>query len=242
MPPIIDYIWTPIMVFVVGYVLVRLAGKRALSQMNNFDLLFILIIGTSISEPIVSKNKWLAVWYSSAIALLYIGLSRMALNPNFNRLLTASPTVLIRGGDIDEKGLRHVHLSVQELLEEIRINGYTKTADVELAVMEETGKISIIPKAESRPLQPSDLQLVPNPTFIPIPLIIDGEIVDHNMEFLKKDKDWLELQLKAFGFGWDNIHKITLATFNQQDTLDIDTDNPHDHDKGAYNYKPGDDN
>jgi uncharacterized membrane protein YcaP (DUF421 family) len=242
MPPIIEYVWTPVMVFIVGYILVRLAGKKAVSEMNSFDLLFILIVGTSISEPIVSKNNWLAVWYSSLIALLYIGLSKLSLNNRFKRFLTASPTVLIRGGDIDEKGLRHVHLSVQELLEEIRVKGYTKTADIELAVMEETGNMSVIPKAQYRPLQPSDLQMVPAPTFIPIPLIIDGEIVEHNMNFLKKDKSWLALQLKAFGMDLDHLHNITLATFNQQGTLDIDTDNPHDHDQGVYNYKPGDDN
>jgi uncharacterized membrane protein YcaP (DUF421 family) len=78
-----DYLWTPFSVFLFGYLFVKMTGKRSVAQMTSFDLIFIMIIGTSISEPIVTKNNWVATWYSFAIALCYIALSRLAL---FNKL------------------------------------------------------------------------------------------------------------------------------------------------------------
>jgi uncharacterized membrane protein YcaP (DUF421 family) len=242
MNPLFDYIWTPILVFLLGYLLARLAGKKSVAQMNSYDLMFIMIVGTSVSEPIVSKNNWIASWYSIAIALLYIAISRLALFNPLKKWITASPTVLIRGGDIDQKGLKKVRMTVQELQGKLRTKGVTKTTDVEMAVMEESGEVSVIPKADYRPLQPSDLQISPSPAFVSIPLVVDGEIIGHNLKFIQKDLDWLYLQLQTNNLSKDDLEKVTLATFNQQGVVEIDTNNPKDHDKGLYNYKPGNDN
>ncbi|KKB40516.1 hypothetical protein [Bacillus thermotolerans] len=53
-----DYLWTPFVVFALGYLLVQISGKRSVAQMDSFDLIFIMFIGTTISKPIVSKNNW----------------------------------------------------------------------------------------------------------------------------------------------------------------------------------------
>lgn len=242
MSMLIDYILTPTVVFITGYILVRISGKHAVSQMTSFDLMFILIVGTTIAEPIVSKNNWIAAWYSLLLTLLYLGLSRLALVNKLKPLITASPDVLIRGGDIDEDGLKRVRITVEEIQGILRTKGYTSTTDVEMAVMEETGHISIIPKANKRPLQPGDIQLHPSPTFVTIPLIVDGDIVEHNLRFIGKDKDWLYSQMQTHNLSKSDIRKITLATYNQQGIVDFDTKNVKDHDKGVYNYKPGDRN
>lgn len=239
---IIDYFWTPFMVFLFGYLLVKMSGKRSVAQMTSFDLIFIMIIGTSISEPIVSKNNWVSLWYSFAIALLYVVLSRLALVNKLKHWVTPSPTVLIRGGDIDEKGLKKVKITVEELQGILRTKGYTNKLDVEMAVMEESGQVSVIPKSDKRPLQPSDIQLQPSPTFVTIPLIMDGDIVHHNLKFINKDIDWLYKQMQTNNLGKEDINKITLATYNQQGIVDFDTTNKKNHDKGIYNYKPGNEN
>jgi uncharacterized membrane protein YcaP (DUF421 family) len=237
-----DYLWTPFMVFLFGYLFVKMSGKRSVSQMTSFDLIFIMIIGTSISEPIVTKNNWVATWYSFGVALCYMGLSRLALVNKFKHWVTHSPTVLIRGGDIDEKGLRKAKLNVEELLGILRTQGYTSKSDVEMAVMEETGQVSVIPKSDKRPLQPSDIQLQPSPTFVSIPLIIDGDIVHHNLKFINKDLDWLYTHMQTNNLGKEDLNKITLATYNQQGVVEFDTTNKKDQDKGTYNYKPGNEN
>lgn len=233
-----QYIWTPIAVFFVGYVLLRIMGKRAVNEMSSFDLLITIVVGTAISEPIVTKRLDIASYYSVAIAMVYIIFSRLTLTKPLKKLFTSSPTVLIRGGDIDEQALRKSKMSVQELLGQLRVSGYSKVQDVELATMEETGQISVLPKSTARPIQPSDLQLQVKPAFIPIPLIIDGEVIEHNLIYLNKDKKWLEYQL----LNYDDFSNITLATYEQDGTVSVDTKNVHNHDSGASNYKPGNDN
>jgi uncharacterized membrane protein YcaP (DUF421 family) len=235
-----QYLVTPIIVFLVGYLLLRFMGKKAVSEMSSFDLLAIIVLGTAISEPIVSQKLGIASWYSAAIAFIYLMTSYLALKTPFKSWITFSPTVLIKGGDIDEKGLHKAKLSVNALLGELRTKGQTRVQDIELAMMEETGQISVVPKAEVRPLQPSDLNIAVKPAFIPIPLIIDGVVIEHNVKYLNKSMEWVELQLSAHNVT--DIKQVTLAAYNQQGTLDIDNNNPHNHDKGPANYKPGDDN
>lgn len=239
---IFEHILTPVFVFILGYLLTRIAGKKSVSQMDSYVLIFIMIIGTSISEPIVTHNNWLAAWYSLAVTLLYILLSRLVLVNRFKKILTPSPTVLIRGGDIDEYGLRHVKMTVEELLGELRVKGYTNPTVIDIALMEESGEISVIPKASSRPLQPNDIKITPEPVFISIPIIIDGEIIMHNLKFINKDKKWLFEQLLTFNISEENIKTVILATVNQQGKLEVDNNDTHDHQKGFKNYKPGDEN
>lgn len=239
----IDYLWTPIVVFVVGYLVVRMAGKKSVVQMNSFDLIVIMIAGTALAEPITSKNNWIATWYTFVVVLCYMAFTRLTLINKLKKLLTNSPTVLIREGKIDEKGIKKVKLSVQYLLGQLRVQGYPNVNDVEMALMEESGQISIIPKSDKRALQPNDIQVSPSPAFVSIPLIIDGEIIDHNLRFIKKGRDWLVSQMQAYNMNMNDLEDITLATYNQQGFVEFDTS----HQRGDYwnepdNYTPGNEN
>jgi uncharacterized membrane protein YcaP (DUF421 family) len=237
-----QYIITPIVVFVVGYLFLRFTGKKAVSQMTSIDLLFVLILGTVISEPVVTKNLGIASLYALVITLVYFGFTYLVLNNKLRWMLIDSPTVLVRNGDIDEKGLRKVRMTTGELISQLRTKGYANTKDIDMATMEDVGKISVIPKSDARPIQPKDLQMTPSPTFIPIPVIMNGQIIDHNLKYLDKDRDWLEQQLIAQGHAIDNIDEITLAAVNQKRTVDVDTESPKNNDKGSYSYKPGEEN
>ena len=239
---ILKYIWTPVYIVAVGYTLTRLSGKKSVSQMHSYDLVFIMTLGTALSEPLASNNTWIASWYSFTVVVIYLFLSKIVLYNPFKKTLTSTPTVLIRGGDIDEQGLKHVKMTVEELLGELRIKGYIDPSDIDIALMEETGKVSVIPKATARSLQPSDLNLSPKPTFVSIPVIIEGEIITHNLKFINKDTEWLYKQLQAYKISENNINMVTLATVNQEGALEVDNTNPHDHEKGPSNYKPGNEN
>jgi uncharacterized membrane protein YcaP (DUF421 family) len=234
----------PFIIFLVTYIFLRIGGKKAVSEMNSFDLLFIVVLSTIVTEPLVDKNTVKALSYGGVFLTIYILFSFATLNNKLRWFLIAKPTVLIRNGDIDEKGLRKSRITTGELISTLRQKGYVNTADVELAVLEDMGKVSVIPKSYARPLQPSDIQLHPSPTFIPIPLIMNGQIIYHNLKYLNKDEDWLDMQLKTHQLNIENISDVTLATYTQQGTLSIDTDNPMDnsHTHNPYLYKPGMDN
>lgn len=217
-----QYVWTPIAVFLVGYFLLRWMGKKAVAEMNSFDLLVTLILATTIAEPIATKRLGVASYYALALAIVYILFSNITLKNRFKKILTSKPTVLVKEGNINKKGLRKVRMTVNELLAELRVKGYSDVKDVSLAMLEEVGKISVIPKAELRSVEPRDVQIEVKPTYIPIALIVDGEIIDQNLESIHRDRHWLLEQLAVYKIHPDQVQNVTLATFNQQKVLDVD--------------------
>lgn len=224
--------------------MLRISGKKSISQINSFDLLFILVVGTIVAEPLVTHNPYKALYYGLFFTLLHVGFAYLTLNNKLRWLLVESPTVLLKDGDIDEKGLKTVKMTTDELLSELRVKGFPNPKDLVMVAMENSGQLSVIPKSDVRPLQPNDMQLKPAPTFIPIPIIMNSEILDHNLKFLGKDRKWLDKQLiNHHSKNINEISDITLALYNQQGTLDIDTDNPNDKNKkDPMNYKPGNEN
>ncbi len=154
-------------------------------------------------------------------------------------MLVETSTVLIRNGDINEKGLRKIRMTTEELMSELRIKGFINTKDIEIAVMESAGKMSVIPKSTSRAVQTKDLQLHPSPTFIPIPLIMDGQVIDHNLKFLQKDRAWLNTQLKSYSIEPDEYTRVTLAFYNQYGVVEVDTSDSKDLSQEPQHYLPG---
>ncbi|QHJ98630.1 DUF421 domain-containing protein [Bacillus subtilis] len=234
------FLLKPVIVFSIAYILFRLAGKKAVSQMNNFDLLLTFAIGTIISEPILTSKLPMSIYYAGAFLVLYLIMSKLSLSNKWRWLLVVSPTVLIRNGDIDERGLRKERLTVNELLGKLREKGYADPAD--LAIIEETGEVSVIPKEEARAVQVRDLNMEAERNFIPIPLILDGEILDHNLKYLQKNRSWLFEKLEEKGYSPKLLSSITLGTMNARGdiSLDLNTANEPQHD--PYLYKPGNNN
>ncbi len=228
-----QYLITPAAVFIIGYTLLRFAGKRAVQEMSSFDLLSIQVMGTAITEPIVTKRLGLASWYSAAVIGTYIIFGHLILNNRFKRILVPRATTLLRGGRVDKGGLRQVHMTIDEFLGKLRVKGYAKASDVELAVMEETGEISVIPKAEFRPLQASDLGITLKRAFIPIPLVIDGQIMDPNLRYLGIKQEDLLNSLHEY-----DLSQIILATYNENGGIDVDTADAQIK-SGPFNYRPG---
>ncbi len=239
-----EYIVTPIAIFLAGYLFLRLSGKKSIAQMNSFDLMFILVVGTIVAEPLVTHNPYKALYFGVIFTLLHVVFSYLTLNNKLRWFLVESPTVLLRNGDINEVGLKTVKMTTDELLSELRVKGFTNPKDIAMVTMENSGQISVIPKSYARPLQPSDMKITSPPTFIPIPLIMNGEILDHNLKFLNKDRKWLDKKLmEQFHINIEEISDITLAAFNQEQNIDIDTDYPHNlGQKDPNNYMPGNEN
>ena len=140
-----------------------------------------------------------AIIYGGITVILYKLFVRLSLHNKLRWILYESPTVLIRNGDIDREGLKKVRMPMNELLSHLRVKGYTDTQNIALAVMEDTGSISVIPKSEYRPVQPNDLNLIVKKEYLPIPLIMDGQILEHNLKYLQLDRGWLINEVEKMG-------------------------------------------
>ncbi|PNB65602.1 hypothetical protein C1X64_31555, partial [Pseudomonas sp. GW456-E7] len=177
--------------------------------------------------PILTSRLPMSIYYAGSFLVLYLLMSKLSLSNKWRWLLVVSPTVLIRNGDIDERGLRKERLTVNELLGKLREKGYADPADIDLAIIEETGEVSVIPKEEARAVQVRDLHMEAERNFIPIPLILDGEILDHNLKYLQKNRSWLFEKLEKKGYSPKLLSSITLGTMNARGdiSLDLNTSN-----------------
>ena len=180
-----------------------------------------------------------AIIYGGITVILYKLFIRLSLHNKLRWILYESPTVLIRNGDVDREGLKKVRMPMNELLSHLRVKGYTDTQNIALAVMEDTGSISVIPKSEYRPVQPNDLNLIVKKEYIPIPLIMDGQILEHNLKYLQLDRGWLINEVEKKG---GKVKNIMLATFLENEKLFIDNNDKKEHKGDPNYYMPGEDN
>ena len=127
-------------------------------------------------------------------------------------------------------------MPMNELLSQLRVKGFTDTQNIAIAIMEETGNLSVIPKSAYRPVQPNDLNLNVKREYLPIPLIMDGQILNYNLRYLKLDQDWLMNEVEKMG---ETIKKITLATLLDNGKLFIDNNEMTNHQNDPYYYNPG---
>lgn len=224
------------LVFAAGFLFLKITGKKAVSQMHTFDLLYIFVLTNIISTPLEVNHMGKALGFAAIIVLLYKLFVRLSLHNKFRWILYESPTVLIRNGDIDRKGLKKVRMPMNELLSQLRVKGFTDTQNIAIAIMEETGNLSVIPKSAYRPVQPNDLNLNVKREYLPIPLIMDGQILNYNLRYLKLDQDWLMNEVEKMG---ETIKKITLATLLDNGKLFIDNNEMTNHQNDPYYYNPG---
>ena len=201
------------LVFAAGFLFLKITGKKAVSQMHTFDLVYIFVLTNIISTPLEVNHIGKALGFALMIVLLYKLFVRLSLHNKFRWILYERPTVLIRNGDIDRKGLKKVRMPMNELLSQLRVKGFTDTQNIAIAIMEETGDLSVIPMSAYRPVQPNDLNLNVKREYLPIPLIMDGQILYHNLRYLQLDQDWLMNEVEKMG---ETIKKITLATYIRQ--------------------------
>ncbi|MFZ0444469.1 MAG: DUF421 domain-containing protein [Bacillus sp. (in: firmicutes)] len=224
------------LVFVAGFLFLKITGKKAVSQMHSFDLVYIFVLTNIISAPLEVNHIGKALGFAFMIVLLYKLFVRLSLHNKFRWIFYERPTVLIRNGDIDRKGLKKVRMPMNELLSQLRVKGFTDTQNIAIAIMEETGDLSVIPMSAYRPVQPNDLNLNVKREYLPIPLIMDGEILNYNLRYLKLDQDWLMNEVEKMG---ETIKKITLATLLDNGKLFIDNNEMTNHQNDPYYYNPG---
>lgn len=189
----------------------RLMGKSSIVQMTPYDLVAIIIIGTVAAEPLIS-TKYVPTLLTLIILVgLHILFSMLTLNQIGNRFFLGEPTLIIKNGVILEDNLEKSHLSVSQVLAILRSKGYPKVSDVEYALLEPIGEVSVIPKAQNSPVTVEHMNIQIDDEGLPISVIIDGRIQKRNLKLLGITKEWLlkevgkkNLQLKDVIYGFVN--------------------------------------
>lgn len=187
---------------VVMFILAKLMGKRQVSQLSLFDYINGITIGSIAAELATATGD---TFIRPLIALIVYALIEVAIsilcNKSFvlRRLFEGRPLVLVDGGDICYKNLKRAKIDLNELLTNLRYEGYFDLDDVETAVLETNGKVSILPKSTTRPATPEDFGLEPAQDKLVANVIIDGHIMPEILRRTGNDEQWLRRRLDDQG-------------------------------------------
>ncbi len=211
---------TSIASIIVLFLLTKLIGNRQMSELNMFDYINGITIGSIAAEMATSLE---ADFLKPLLAMVIYGVVTVLISIIANksiklrRFLNGKTLVLYKNNKLFYKNFKKSRIDMNEFLSQLRINGYFNLSDVEAAFLEENGKISVLPKSEARPVIPKDIALFPDKDEPLVTLIIDGRVLDGNLKFSGKDILWLKKQLKEQGIH--NISDVFLAVCDSNDKL-----------------------
>ncbi|WP_347551199.1 DUF421 domain-containing protein [Pseudalkalibacillus hwajinpoensis] len=183
--------------YLVTIAIMRLMGKSTIVQMTPYDLVAIIIVGTVASEPLISTEFWPTIYALVILVTLHILFSKLTLWQMGNHFFLGEPTILVKHGEIVEDNIEKSRLSVAQLLSILRSKGYPKIADIDYAMLEPIGEVSVIPKVGNTPVTVQHLEISIDDEGLPISVVIDGKVQLKNLELLGKTREWLMDQLEA---------------------------------------------
>ncbi len=213
------YIFRCILVLLFSWFCVRIIGKKSISQLTSYDFTALMILANVAAEPLVFKISSKAFLGSVTIALVAVVIGYASLRKKFYNI-DAKPDIIIVNGKVDKEALKRNRMNLPFLLSLLRLAGYARVSDVEFAIIEPDGNLSVIPTSQSRPVTPNDLKLDTQYEGITLPMIIDGEIQYNNLKFAKLDTAWLEQEVKKSGAS--RVEDVFLAELDTTGKLNID--------------------
>lgn len=191
-----------VILYAVVLIVMRVMGKRQIGQLQPFELVITIIISELAAVPMQDTGIPLLYGIVPITILMFaqIILSFISLKSvNARAVICGKPNILIEDGKIMERELSKLYFNINDLLEQLRVKGYPDVNDVEFAILETEGQLSIIPKSMKRPVTPKDLSLTPGQEKLPITLIIDGKIIKENLPIAKLNEDSLVQMLSKSG-------------------------------------------
>lgn len=216
------YIGKVLLFFILTISIIRIMGKAALAQLAAHDIAAIVFLVSIAITPITTDKTGQAIIGLIVVAGTHLLFSRLTLVSRLNQWILGEPTILIKHGKLFKANLKSSRYSLVELLASLRKAGYPYIQDVEYAILEPTGDLSILPKKDMVAVTPRHLHIEVEYPGLPLSVIIEGRIQYKNLNLIDKDEHWLRKQLEKLGIA--SLQHIFHATVNDTDhSLTIDT-------------------
>jgi uncharacterized membrane protein YcaP (DUF421 family) len=212
-----------VVLYIAVAIALRVMGKREIGQLSVFDFVVSVMIAELSTVPMEDTDQPMmqALLSIATLVVLQFGVALLQMKSHrFRHIIDGEPTVLIEHGQIQDKEMRKIRYTINDLLMQLREKGYPNVSDVEFAILETSGSLSVIPKAEKRPVTPSDIGKSVSPESIDMPLISDGQVVKKTLDVLQRDEQWLCEELKRRGY--ERIEDVFYASIDSSGTLFVD--------------------
>ncbi len=202
-----------IILYILVLVVMRLMGKREIGQLQPFELAISIMIADLATIPMAEPGIPISNGIIPILGLLVMHLLISLLNlknVKVRELVCGKPSILIYRGKIDEQKMKKERFTVDELEERLRGNNVNNIGDVEYAILETSGQITVIQKPDKRTTIPEDFNIMPEYEGISYDLVVDGKIMKKNLEKLGKDYNWLVKQVEKFNIKPEDALVVTI--------------------------------
>jgi len=180
----------------------RLMGKRQIGQLQPFEFAVAIMISELAALPLTESDRKLhhAIIPIAVLVVCQLLISLISIRSvRLRGYICGKPAILVRNGRMLEKNMRKEMCTINELLEQLRLQNVQNVNDVEYAVLETNGQLSVILKSQKRPVTPEDLNIDTKYEGYTIDLIIDGRLMDRTMKSMNISREWLDQQLREKG-------------------------------------------
>ena len=202
-----------IILYIIVLIVMRFMGKREIGQLQPFELAISIMIADLATIPMAEPGIPITNGIIPILGLLVMHLTISILNLKslkIREILCGKPSILIYRGKIDEEKMKKERFTINELEERLRGNNVFDIGDVEYAILETSGQITVIQKPNKRNAIPEDFNIMPEYEGVSYDLVIDGKIMKKNLKKIDKDYNWLTNEVKKFGMKPEEALIVTI--------------------------------
>lgn len=210
-----------IILYIVVVASLRFMGKRQLGQLQPSEVVIAMMISEVATIPMENIDTPLVYGLIPTLTLIIAEAAFSFFTLRCKRiryLFSGSPTLLIEKGKILEKEMEKMRFNIDDLLEELRCAGYANISDIEYAIIETNGLLSVIPKSSKRPITPEDLNLSVEYEGLPLILISDGELNNYALKRSGVNEKWLKDKLNS-EYKIKKYKEVFIASIDAQKNL-----------------------
>ena len=205
-----------IILYIAVLIGLRLMGKGEIAEMNCFDLVITLLIAEVASSPMENNDIPLIYGIAAVTGLVFMQtiISILGIKTKFiSKIVSGKPSILINKGKIDYKELKSEKITIDELLEQLRVQGYFNIKYVQYAILETNGSLSIVPTTTYTTTPSREYH------HLPLSLIQDGKIIKNNLKLINEDESWLLNILKSYHIN--DVKDVLLCVLDEYDKIFI---------------------
>ena len=202
-----------IILYIIVLIVMRLMGKREIGQLQPFELAISIMIADLASIPMTETGIPITRGIIPILGLLVMHLTISIINLKSIRareVICGKPRILIYRGKIDEQALKKERFTINELEERLRGNNIVNIGDVEYAILETSGQITVVQKPNKRTTTPEDFKIMPEYEGLAYDLVVDGKVMSDNLQKIGKDYTWLKKEVAKFKMTPEEALLVTL--------------------------------
>ena len=203
------------------FLIAKIMGHKQMAQLDFFDYITGITIGSIAAELATElETPWKPLIAMIIYGLVALGLTILAHKfPKTRKYVNGTPTIVMDNGKLYRENMKKAKLELSEFMVLCRQEGYFNLNDIQTAIFEYNGRITILPKSEKRPLTPEDMNITPEKAEICTEIIMDGCILHENLKRLGLDLMWLDKQLKKQKY--DNAKEIYLGICDKNNNITL---------------------